>query len=138
VLEIPSLVRHKIFSTSVHDATGKRCGLPRVGADDHTLVLDALDCFSLEQLRRVLKGPGRDGSRLFAAREPRGALRGALLIEATERSLGGRDGERGSMQRGFGRLLQRLALRLAGKKPAVEPPASELPHFRCCCSCSSC
>jgi EAL domain-containing protein (putative c-di-GMP-specific phosphodiesterase class I) len=134
VMEIAdALSGTKIYSTSVHDATGKALWTSEgvVGPDDHALVLDALDCFSLEQLRKSYEQDQGDGriKVVFAAREPRGALRGALLIDATERSLGGRDGERGSMQRGFGRLLQRLALRLAGKKSSPEAPSGELPHF---------
>jgi EAL domain-containing protein (putative c-di-GMP-specific phosphodiesterase class I) len=134
VMEITeALSGAKVFSTSVHDATGEAVWTSEgiVGPDDHALVLDALDTFALEQLRKSFEKDLGDGriKVVFAAREPRGALRGALLIEATERSLGGRDGERGSMQRGFGRLLQRLALRLAGKSSAGEPPAEEYPHL---------
>lgn len=134
VMEIgAALSGAKIFSTSVHDATGDAIWTSEgvVGPDDHALVLDALDCFALEQLRKSYEKDHGDGriKVVFAAREPRGALRGALLIEAAERSLGGRDGERGSMQRGFSRLLQRLALRLAGNATAAEPPAEELPHL---------
>ena len=134
VMEISeALSGAKIYSTSVHDATGETIWTSEsvVGPDDHSLVLDALDSFALEQLRKSYELK-QDNGRIkvvFAAREPRGALRGALLIEASERSLGGREGERGSMQRGFARLLQRLALRLAGKKPAAEPPSAELPHL---------
>jgi EAL domain-containing protein (putative c-di-GMP-specific phosphodiesterase class I) len=102
-----------------------------VGPDDHALVLDALDTFALEQLRKSYEQDQGNGriKVVFAAREPRGALRGALLIEAAERSLGGRDGERGSMQRGFARLLHRLALRLAGKSARTELPPEDQPRL---------
>ena len=134
VLEIgEALSGAKIFSTSVHDATGETIWTSEsvVGPDDHALVLDALDSFALEQLRKSFEQKQDEGriKVVFAAREPRGALRGALLIEASERSLGGREGERGSMQRGFARLLQRLALRLAGKAPTAEPPSVDMPHL---------
>ncbi|MEO6081312.1 MAG: EAL domain-containing protein [Steroidobacteraceae bacterium] len=111
-----------IYRTSVHDATGAMIWIS-AGSIDRTeqgFVLDALDSFALEPARATFEreiGKGR-GLVAYAARDPRGALHGALLLDVNLRSLGGRTGERVTFPQ-FGRLLQRLALRLAGEKPAA-------------------
>jgi EAL domain-containing protein (putative c-di-GMP-specific phosphodiesterase class I) len=105
----------------VHDATGAMVWISAGSFDrsEQGFVLDALDSFALEPSRATFErevGKGR-GLVAYAARDPRGALHGALLIDVNLRSLGGRTGERIAMPQ-FARLLHRLALRLAGDKPA--------------------
>ncbi|MEO8316495.1 MAG: EAL domain-containing protein [Pseudomonadota bacterium] len=111
-----------IYRTSVHDATGSMMWVSTGAVDrsEHAFVLDALDCFALEPLRTSFEretGQSR-GLVAYAARDPRGALHGTLMLDVNLRSLGGRTGHRMAMPQ-FARLLQRLALRLAGDKPAT-------------------
>jgi EAL domain-containing protein (putative c-di-GMP-specific phosphodiesterase class I) len=109
-----------VYRTSVHDATGAPVWISAGNIDraEQSFMLDALDCFALEPARATFEreiGKGR-GLVAYAARDPRGALHGSLLLDVNLRSLGGRTGERITMPQ-FARLLQRLALRLAGEKP---------------------
>ncbi len=110
-----------VYRTSVHDATGAMVWIS-AGTMDRTeqgFVLDALDCFALEPTRQTFEreiGVGR-GLVAYAARDPRGALHGTLLLDVSLHSLGGRTDQRVAMPQ-FARLLQRLALRLAGDTPA--------------------
>ncbi len=109
-----------VYRTSVHDATGAPVWISAGNIDraEQSFMLDALDCFALEPVRATFEreiGKGR-GLVAYAARDPRGALHGSLLLDVNLRSLGGRTGERITMPQ-FSRLLQRLALRLAGEKP---------------------
>jgi len=111
-----------VYRLSVHDATGSLmwASAGSVDRSEHAFVLDALDCFALEPARTTLEretSPGR-GLVAYAARDPRGALHGTLLLDVNLRSLAGRTGARMAMPH-FARLLQRLALRLAGDKPAA-------------------
>jgi EAL domain-containing protein (putative c-di-GMP-specific phosphodiesterase class I) len=111
-----------IYRTSVHDATGTSVWISAGSIDrsEQGFILDALDSFALEPARATFEreiGKGR-GLVAYASRDPRGALHGALLLDVNLRSLGGRTGERITFPQ-FGRLLQRLALRLAGEQPEV-------------------
>jgi EAL domain-containing protein (putative c-di-GMP-specific phosphodiesterase class I) len=111
-----------IYRTSVHDATGSMMWVSSGSIDrvEHAFILDALDCFALEPVRATFEREIATGRGLvaYAARDPRGALHGALLLDVNLRSLGGRTGARIAMPQ-FARLLQRLALRLAGEKPVT-------------------
>jgi EAL domain-containing protein (putative c-di-GMP-specific phosphodiesterase class I) len=118
-----------IFRTSIHDATGYQTwtsGGPLEEAE-HSFVLDALDCFALEPARNCYErssGPGR-GLVGFAARDPRGALHGLLLLDLNLVTLGGHPGER-TISQHLARLLKQLALRLAGDQQAALAPVAEL------------
>ncbi|MEO6185231.1 MAG: EAL domain-containing protein [Steroidobacteraceae bacterium] len=124
-----SLSGSDVYRTSVHDATGNAAWVS-AGHIDHaeqSFVLDALDCFALEPSRGTFEreiGKGR-GLVAYAARDPRGALQGALLLDVNLRTLGGRTGERIALPQ-FARLLHRLALRLAGGKPHLVESVAEL------------
>ncbi|MFO1503391.1 MAG: EAL domain-containing protein [Steroidobacteraceae bacterium] len=115
-----ALTGRNIHRTSIHDATGTALWNSDGALDEteYSFVLDALDALALEPSRLSYEresGKGR-GLVAFAARDPRGALHGALVLDANLRSLGGRTGERLALPQ-FARLLHRLALRLAGSKP---------------------
>lgn len=109
-----------VHRMSIHDATGHEAwsnGEP-LQIEDHDFVLDALDAFALDPARLTLErgGDGATGLVAFAARDPRGALHGALLLNVELATLGGRAGERLMPVRGE-RLLRQLALRLASGVP---------------------
>src|SRR5690606_28008447 len=89
-------------------------------ADEHDFLLDALDSFALEPSRAALERSGSGGMGLvaFAARDPRGALHGALLLHAELVTINGRPGDRQMPSRGE-RLLRQLALRLGDGAPHV-------------------
>src|SRR5690606_3779496 len=78
------------------------------------------DSFALERSRSALERAGSGGMGLvaFAARDPRGALHGALLLHAELVTLNGRPGDRQMPARGE-RLLRQLALRLGDGAPQV-------------------
>lgn len=111
---------------SIHDATGHTAwaSAPPITADEHEFVLDALDCFALEPARPMLEREGEGGFGLvaFAARDPRGALHGALLLDVELVTVSGRPGER-LMPASGERLLRQLALRLASATPRVTTPS---------------
>lgn len=113
-----------IFRTSVHDGAGHLVWVSAGSIDrsEHSFVLDALDSFALEPTRVTFERETRNGRGLvaYAARDPRGALHGALLLDVNLRSLGGRTGERITFPQ-FARLLHRLALRLGGDRPTAAP-----------------
>src|SRR6187551_2109414 len=93
-----SLSGSDVYRTSVHDATGNAVWVSAGNIDhaEQSFVLDALDCFALEPSRGTFEreiGKGR-GLVAYAARDPRGALQGALLLDVNLRTLGGRTGER--------------------------------------------
>jgi EAL domain-containing protein (putative c-di-GMP-specific phosphodiesterase class I) len=117
-----------IYRTSIHDATGSAMWVSDGTLDqaEMAFVLDALDCMALEPSRMCYEresGQSR-GLVAFAARDPRGALHGALVLDANLRSLGGRTGERLALPQ-FSRLLHRLALRLSGTKPRNIAPLAK-------------
>jgi EAL domain-containing protein (putative c-di-GMP-specific phosphodiesterase class I) len=125
-----ALSSSKVQRLSIHDATGK----PKWNSDgrlspsESAFVLDALDSFALESSlssyeRETDKGQGLVA---FAARDPRGALHGTLLVEATLHTLGGRKGDRTATPV-FSRLLHRLALRLAGDAQHSDAPLQASP-----------
>src|SRR5690606_5952913 len=98
-----------VLRLSIHDATGStvwNSGETLVAAE-HDFLLDALDSFALEASRTTLERAGQDGLGLvaFAARDPRGALHGALLLHAELVTLNGRPGGRQLPVRGE-RLLR--------------------------------
>lgn len=116
-----------VLRMSIHDATGATVwngGTPLTAAE-HDFLLDALDCFALEPARNMVEQPGKDGIGLaaFAARDPRGALHGALLLLAELVTLNGRPGDRQMPGQGD-RLLRQLALRLASDAPQISPDAA--------------
>jgi EAL domain-containing protein (putative c-di-GMP-specific phosphodiesterase class I) len=105
---------------SIHDATGHVAwnnGDP-LARDEQEFVLDALDAFALDPARLTLErdSVAANGLVAFAARDPRGALHGAVLLDVQLATLGGRRGERLMPTRGD-RLLRQLALRLASGVP---------------------
>ncbi len=118
----------ELFRSSIHDGTGTAVWNSADGLshDERSFVLDALDCFALEPQRSSFEREGSDirGLVAFAARDPRGALQGALLLDVDRRTLSGRTGER-MVQGLFSRLLQQLALHLAGHQPKPLRPAAE-------------
>lgn len=124
-----SLSGSRVFRCSIHDATGHAVWCPegQIEESEHAFVLDALDGFALEPARSSWEHDAGKGHTLvaFAARDPRGALHGALLVDADPRTLAGRAGDRTIPPR-FGRLLQQMALRLAGEKPRAVAPVAEL------------
>src|SRR5690606_35621429 len=111
-----------VLRMSVHDATGATAwnSGAALSADEHDFLLDALDSFALEASRSTLElaGRGKTGLVAFAARDPRGALHGALLLDVELVTLSGRPGARQMPVRGE-RLLRQLALRLAHGAPHV-------------------
>lgn len=110
---------------SIHDATGHLAwsNATAPSADEHEFLLDALDCFALEPARPMLEREGEAGFGLmaFAARDPRGALHGALLLDVERVTVTGRPGERSIPVSGE-RLLRQLALRLGSATPRVTTP----------------
>jgi EAL domain-containing protein (putative c-di-GMP-specific phosphodiesterase class I) len=123
-----ALAGRSIYRTSVHDATGNAMWVSDGSLDqtEMAFVLDALDCLALEPSRLCYEREAAKGRGLvaFAARDPRGALHGALVLDANLRSLGGRTGERLALPQ-FARLLHRLALRLSGTKPRASVPVAK-------------
>lgn len=129
-LEIAAaLAGSDVFRTSIHDATGAtmwKSAEEDLDNSDRTFVLDALDSFALEPARPSYErnGDPKRGLVAYAARDPRGALHGALLLDIDRRTLSGRTGERITPAL-FSRLLQQLALHLAGNQPRPLAPAAE-------------
>nr|PZN69441.1 MAG: hypothetical protein DIU62_02470 [Pseudomonadota bacterium] len=116
-----------VLRMSIHDATGATAwngGAPLTAAE-HDFLLDALDCFALEPARNMVEQAGENGIGLaaFAARDPRGALHGALLLQAELVTLNGRPGDRQMPGHGD-RLLRQLALRLGNGAPQVTTDAT--------------
>jgi EAL domain-containing protein (putative c-di-GMP-specific phosphodiesterase class I) len=129
-LEIAAaLAGNEVFRSSIHDGTGAAAWNSAEGLDDsdRTFVLDALDSFALEPARSSFERDGNPvrGLIAYAARDPRGALHGALLLDVDRRTLSGRTGQRITPAL-FTRLLQQLALHLAGDRPQPLAPAAEL------------
>ena len=110
---------------SIHDATGHTVWNSGIALshEEQEFVLDALDCFALEPARLTLEREGATtiGLVAFAARDPRGALHGTLLLDVELVTLTGRPGERLIPVRGE-RLLRQLALRLGSTKPQISAP----------------
>lgn len=111
-----------VLRMSIHDASGATAwnSGAALAAAEHDFLLDALDCFALERSRTTLERAGAEGLGLvaFAARDPRGALHGALLLHAELVTLNGRPGGR-QMPARADRLMRQLALRLAHGTPHV-------------------
>jgi EAL domain-containing protein (putative c-di-GMP-specific phosphodiesterase class I) len=117
----------EISSSSIHDASGDPVWMSEgvLGPDEYALMLDALDCFTLEPLRGCFERKiGDDRCRLvFPARDPRGGLRGAVMVEAAARTVGGRPTER-ALHPIFAGLLKRLSMQLVPSTTAkVETPS---------------
>ena len=124
-----ALAGTEIFRSSIHDATGQSVWISAGNLDraEHSFVLDALDCFALEPARPSFEREAAGGRGLlaFATRDPRGALHGALVLDVNLRSLSGHTGERVAPHP-FSRLLQQLALRMAGHRPRPSAPLSDV------------
>ena len=122
-----TLAACNVLRMSIHDATGATVwnSGDALSAAEHEFLLDALDSFSLEISRTTLERPCQDGLGMvaYAARDPRGALHGALLLHAELVTLNGRPGARQLPARGE-RLLRQLALRLAHGAPHVSTQSS--------------
>ena len=118
----------EIHSSSIHDATGEPVWFSAgvMGPDEYSVMLDALDCFALEPARTCYQRETdeRRSRLIFPIRDPRGMCRGAVMIEVTTRTVGGR-GEEKFLKPTFAALLRRLAMALADGEPAVEPAAHE-------------
>jgi len=124
-----ALAGSTVFRSAIHDATGVVVWNSPEGLDeaDRSFMLDALDNFALEPGRQSFER-NEDSPRArvaYAARDPRGALHGALLLDADRRTLPGRIAERMTPVP-LARLLQQLALHLAGEQPKPLAPAAEL------------
>ncbi|MET0279558.1 MAG: EAL domain-containing protein [Steroidobacteraceae bacterium] len=119
----------QIFRTSVHDASGRMAWISQgqLTESEQAFVLDALDCFSLEPARNSFErsADGKRGSVAFAARDPRGALHGTLLLDLDLATLGGRPGDRFASPR-LARLLQQMALRLVGGRARPFAPVLDV------------
>jgi EAL domain-containing protein (putative c-di-GMP-specific phosphodiesterase class I) len=125
-LEIAAaLAGSNVFRSSIHDATGALVWSSANGLteEDRHFVLDALDSFALEPARPGYERDGDPDRALvaYAARDPRGALHGTLLLDVDRRTLPGRSGER-QIATLLARLLQQLALHLAGDQPRPLAP----------------
>jgi EAL domain-containing protein (putative c-di-GMP-specific phosphodiesterase class I) len=119
-----------IQSSSIHDAAGEPLWMSSgvMGPDDYSLMLDALDCFALEPARKVYERDLGDGlcKLVYPARDPRGQQRGAIMIEASSRSVSGRASEK-VLHPPFAMLLRCLSMRLADVSCGPEfSPAGEL------------
>src|SRR5690606_8507877 len=85
-----------VLRMSIHDATGATVwnSGDALSSAEHEFLLDALDSFSLEIARTTLERSCQDGLGMvaYAARDPRGALHGAVLLHAELVTLNGRSG----------------------------------------------
>jgi EAL domain-containing protein (putative c-di-GMP-specific phosphodiesterase class I) len=119
----------QVFRSWIHDATGALiwASSDNPTQEERSFVLDALDSFALEPLRPSFEREGSPprGLVAYAARDPRGALQGALVLDADRRTLAGRTGQR-LTQAQFNRLLQQLALHLTGDKPRALPVSTTM------------
>ncbi len=127
-LEIAAAIAESsVFRSSIHDATGGAVwnSEETLNDSDRSFVLDALDTFALEPGRSSYEqdSPGPRGLVAYAARDPRGALHGAMLLDADRLTLPGRTGDRVTPVV-LVRLLQQLALHLAGEQPRPLAPLS--------------
>jgi EAL domain-containing protein (putative c-di-GMP-specific phosphodiesterase class I) len=129
-LEIAAAIADSnVFRSSIHDATGAAVWTSADGMDDgdRSFALDALDYFALEPSRASFEHNSRTPRSLvaYAARDPRGALHGALVLEADRLTLPGRQGDRPAPAQ-LVRLLQQLALQLAGEQTRPLAPSAQL------------
>lgn len=117
-----------LHASSIHDPTGETVWTSSgaVGPEDYALLLDALDCFALEPARACVERPvNADRCKLiFPVHDPRGMNRGAVMIEVTTRTLGGRGAEK-ALKPAFAALLRRLAMALADTGQAAQPAPQE-------------
>lgn len=115
-----------IRSISIHEATGDAVwmSMDMLGPDDHALILDALDALALEPLRNVYERDLDEGrcKLVYPIRDPRGASRGAVMIEAMRRSLASTASEK-AMLPAFAAILRRLAMCMADRKIKPTEPA---------------
>ncbi len=113
----------RLRSVSLHDANGEPVWMSEgvLGPDEHSLALDALDLLQLEPARRCFeRSQGDDGvGMVFPAREPGGGLRGALVVVAEARNIGG-SGQEKALQPAFQSMLRRVALHLRTQAAAAE------------------
>jgi EAL domain-containing protein (putative c-di-GMP-specific phosphodiesterase class I) len=128
-LEIAAAIADSnVFRSSIHDATGSAVWTSGEGMDDsdRSFALDALDYFALEPSRASYEHNSLTPRALvaYAARDPRGALLGALLLEADRLTLPGRQGDRPAPAQ-LVRLLQQLALQLAGEQTRPLAPSAQ-------------
>ena len=129
-LEIAAAIADSsVHRSSIHDGTGGAVWHSSETLDDHdrAFALDALDCFSLEPARTSYEhnSTAPRGLVAYAARDPRGALHGALVLEADRLTLPGRAGDRNTPVP-LVRLLQQLALHLAGEHPRPLAPSAQV------------
>jgi EAL domain-containing protein (putative c-di-GMP-specific phosphodiesterase class I) len=119
-----------IQSCSIHDLAGEPLWMSNglMGPDDYTLMLDALDCFTLEPSRKCFDRDLGDGlcKLVYPTRDPRGQQRGAIMVEVTAISINGNPAER-VLHPAFSMLLRRISMRLVDAAPGAEyTPAGEL------------
>lgn len=129
-LEIAAAIADSsIHRSSIHDATGAAVwhSSDALSDSDRSFALDALDSFALEPARTSYEHDSTAPRALvaYAARDPRGALHGALVLEADRLTLPGRNGDR-KTPAPLVRLLQQLALYLAGELPRPLAPSAQL------------
>jgi EAL domain-containing protein (putative c-di-GMP-specific phosphodiesterase class I) len=129
-LEIAAAISDSsVFRSSIHNGTGSAVWHSGDGLDDddRSFALDALDSFALEPARASYEHNGSAQRALvaYAARDPRGALHGALVLEADRLTLPGRAGDRNTPAP-LVRLLQQLALHLAGEQPRPLAPTAKV------------
>lgn len=117
----------EVHASAIHDASGELLWASGEPTDVRApaLVLDAMDCLSLEPMRACIEyAAGADRRTLvFPVRDPRGANRGAVMIEVNTHRLGGR-GDELVLKPAFASLLRRLAMALAG----LQQTAPAAPH----------
>lgn len=114
----------RLRNLSMHDLSGEPLWMSEgvLGPDEHALVLDALDLFQLEPARRCFERPHGDSCAgiVFPSREPSGELRGAVVLLADVRNLGG-TGQEKALNPALQSLLRRIAVHLrASAGAAVE------------------
>lgn len=105
----------RLRSLSVHDANGEAVWMSDgvLGPDEHALTQEGLDVLRLEPARRCFERAHGDGGvgMVFPAREPTGDLRGALVVIADARNIGG-TGQEKALRSPMQTLLRRVAVQV--------------------------
>ncbi|MET0292488.1 MAG: EAL domain-containing protein [Steroidobacteraceae bacterium] len=105
----------RLRTLAVHDAAGEPVWMTDgvLGPDEHALSHEGLDLLRLEPARRCFERAHGDGGlgMVFPAREPTGDLRGALVVIADARNIGG-TGQEKALKSPLQSLLRRIAVQL--------------------------
>jgi EAL domain-containing protein (putative c-di-GMP-specific phosphodiesterase class I) len=117
----------RLRNVSVHDASGEPLWMSEgvLGPDEHSLTLDALDLFQLEPARRCFERPHGEACAgiVYPSREPTGELRGAVVVLAEVRNLGG-TGQEKALNPALQSLLRRIAVHLRARAGAAVEQAN--------------